>query len=140
MKIILSIVGEHLDPEQVSSALGGQPRASGRKGETIQATASGRRVSRTALAGFWQRGVAVQPQTDPTSALQAMLSDLSDNQEVWDTLGRQFTTEIAISGAPRGVAPEHVFSKESLELLQRRGVRLWMNGPRSAASPAMLRA
>ena len=133
MKIILSIVGENLEPEQVSRALGGQPRVAGRKGEAILAeNLAGKRVTRRAMAGFWQRGLSVPAETDASAALHGLFSDLSENEEVWGNLGRQFRTELAVCGAPRGVPARQVFSVQALELLQRRGVHFWSdNEPRA---------
>jgi hypothetical protein len=128
MKIILSIVGEHLDPDHVSHVLGGQPRTAGRKGDTIQAeNPTGKRVARPALAGFWQRGKSVPIEAAADAALHDLFTDLSENDEVWFDLNRQFRTEVALCGAPPHATARQIFSDDGLALLQRRHLELRVN-------------
>ncbi len=123
MKIVLSIVGENLDPEQVSGILGGQPRKSGKRGDSIAAINNRMRsVSKAAIAGYWQRGVTFHPPKTADGAAAEIFAGLTEDQAVWRQLSSQFRAEVSLHGVASYTHPEDVFSAETLELFRVRGL------------------
>jgi Domain of unknown function (DUF4279) len=128
MKAVLAIVGDNLDPELVSAALGGQPRKSGRKGEVITAKdAKGQSVSRPAISGFWQRVVSFANLGKADSAMEELFAGLTTDTKAWRQLSSQFRAEIAVHGVPRRIKSEGVFSEPTLSLLRERGLQLCLH-------------
>jgi hypothetical protein len=125
MRIVLSIVGKHLDPALVSGRLGGQPRKSGKRGDPIAAKDDmAKPVSRPALAGFWQRGLSLRDSIKPDAAIQDLLAGLTNDAATWQQLGLEFRTEIAVHGVPAQMTPQDLFSQDTLALLRERGLQV----------------
>ena len=123
MKLVLSIVGEKLDPEQVSAILGGQPRKSGKRGDSIAAISNRKRaVSKAAIAGYWQRSVTFQEPKAADSAVAEIFAGLTEDHAVWRKLSSQFRAEISLHGVASYRQREDMFSADNLELFRLRGL------------------
>src|SRR5689334_2685288 len=111
MKLVLSIVGENLDPGQVSALLGGEPRKSGKRGDSIAAVDNRKRsVSKSAFAGYWQRSVTFQPPKTPDSVVGEVFAGLTEDHAVWRQLSSQFRAEVSLHGVASYRHPEDLFS------------------------------
>ena len=128
MQVFLGIVGDDLDPALVSAALGGQPHEAGRKIDAITATtASGRAISRPAIAGYWQRMASFDSPASADAAINELFSGLTCEDSIWHGLGSQFRMGITVHETPPRATAQMIFSSSTLTLFEQRGLRVYLN-------------
>jgi len=125
MNASLRLIGDALDPDAVSSALGLTPSSSGRTGDPIIAELpGGRSVSRPAAAGYW---VLELPATTP-EALQSSLAAVLSKQPtpgIWRRL--DLHVEVTVHEAPVGATAADLLSKETVHSLEAFGIDIAIN-------------
>lgn len=90
-RVTLRIVGDDLDPAEVTRLLGAEPTASSRKGE-MRPTGAGREVA--TLCGSWRLGIADASPGDLDAQVGTLLAGLTDDLSVWRDLCRRYRCEM----------------------------------------------
>ncbi|HRY02308.1 MAG: DUF4279 domain-containing protein [Hyphomicrobiales bacterium] len=89
--VSLRILGDDLEPEQVSSALGCRPVSSWRKGD-IRKLRNGREA--TARTGTWIKSVDRKCPGDLNAQIIELMSAVSGSLEVWQSLTGRFRADV----------------------------------------------
>jgi hypothetical protein len=93
-RISLDVIGDDVDPEEVSSLLGCQPTTGHRKGdEILGADGSFRRHARS---GRWSIAVTSRHLGEPDfdTVLSNLIESLTDDLSIWTKLSQQFDTRL----------------------------------------------
>lgn len=123
MQISLFIVGENLNPEDVSTLLGSPPHLAGKKGDSIvHKTTRGETVSRRAVAGYWRREVSLPPGSTIDSAVRELFAGLAEDAAVWRSLSSAFRAGISVMDAAPDTTPRSIFPEPMLALFRQRGL------------------
>lgn len=90
--VCLRIMGDSLDPDRVSLALGGTPTLCYRKGEKIWNPAGTR--ARIAKFGGWHLRLDRRSPGDLDGQIDELLSMLSDDLAIWKALNEAFEMDV----------------------------------------------
>ena len=119
----LRIIADDLVPAEVSTLLNGTP-ARPKKGDV---TIGGTGVQRTARTGMWSLHSEEQEPENLDRQIDEILGKLTSNTEVWQTLARQYRTDLFcglfMSGGNQGLS----ISPRSLLSLGQRGIELGLD-------------
>jgi hypothetical protein len=111
--LLLRFFGDDLDPETITALLGVDPTDACRKGDPVRASHTGR----------WLLDCERTSDT-PDSQIKLLMSDLTDELDVWQRLAASFSAEIKCHLFLKRWTRGTIFSTESLTLLTERGLRL----------------
>lgn len=119
------VVGDTLDPADVTRALGVEPRFAARKGDTVQ------RGSRTVVqrVGIWTHRLSEDPspEWELSDAIDALLVRLPSDLEVWRELGSRYKLDV-FCGLFLGSENQGVeLRPETLRALAERGLTLGLD-------------
>ena len=93
VKASLRVLGDSLEPEEVSALLGRSPSRMCRKGDPL-AGKSGDQVEPT---GAWILDSGVSEKAELEEHIEAMLSTLTNDTDEWDSLLARFTATVHCS-------------------------------------------
>jgi hypothetical protein len=123
MDISLFVVGENLNPADVSSVLGGLPHLAGKKRDPIfHTTRRGKTISRPAMGGYWRREVSLPPIETVGLAVEELFAGLTSDAAVWRSLGSAFRIGISVGDVASDETPQSIFSESTLASFQQRGL------------------
>lgn len=87
----LRILGDNLDPDEITRLLGGKPTSCERKGDTRQTKAGRSVVART---GSWRLEAEKSVPGDLNGQISAILAKLTDDVSVWWGLTQRFRCDV----------------------------------------------
>ncbi len=93
-RISLDVIGDNVDPEEVSLLLGSQPTTGHRKGDEILAADGS--IRRRAKSGQWSIAVSSRSLDEPDfdTALSNLIESLTMDLSIWTKLSQQFDTSL----------------------------------------------
>ncbi|MCK4118390.1 DUF4279 domain-containing protein [Ralstonia pseudosolanacearum] len=91
-KATLRIMGDDLDPEEISRLLGCKPTTAQRKDEAVVGGNAGR--TRIAQFGMWRLKATPREPEDIDGQIAEILGQLSDDQEVWRAMGERYKVDL----------------------------------------------
>lgn len=119
-RISLDIVGDDVDPDQVSSMLGAPPTTAHRKGDAIHGRDG--KLRRHASSGQWSIEAIMDGADDFNVTLSKILETLTDDLDIWRQLSERFDTSffcgVFLSDSNRGFT----ISAELMSALGERGL------------------
>ena len=91
-RISLDVIGDEVDPDEISAMLGCQPTTAHRKGGAIHGRDG--MFRRHAKSGRWSLAVSSRDDEEPNfdTSLREMLESLTDNLDTWKHLAQRFDT------------------------------------------------
>ena len=120
--LCLAVVGDSLDPAEITLALCSAPSRSQRKGEPVLSPA--REVMRIARKGAWILNYPVGRVDTIGEAMIALLGSLSPDKAVWASLASRFTVRLTIDLTVKCVNRGFELSPEVLVLVAERSITL----------------
>lgn len=121
----LRIIGDDLDPKELTDLLGHEPSAAERKGQEVMGKSTGNiRVART---GSWRLEATRQAPGDLDAQIQEILSKLSDDLSVWRGLSERYQVDLFCGLFLGGVNEGVSVSARSLAALGNRGIELGLD-------------
>jgi hypothetical protein len=119
----LRIIGDDLNPSEITRLLGAEPTAYARKGDTRRTT-TGREIA--ARSGSWQLRVEMEP-GDLNGQIGAILAKLTDNLSIWCELGRRYRCDVFCGLFMRNSNEGADLEPGILKMLGDRGLRLGLD-------------
>ncbi|AZV79458.1 DUF4279 domain-containing protein [Parasedimentitalea marina] len=86
----LRVIGDELDPDEVTRLLAGDPDNAQRKGAVIQMSGESQRIAQT---GIWRKKVERRCPGDLDGQIVKLLTDLTDDLEAWAHLSEDCRVE-----------------------------------------------
>ena len=129
----LRIIGDLLDPEEITKLLGGSPTSAEKKGDMIIGRTTGKK--REVRRGMWRLVASEKSPENLDGQVEEILNQLTKDIAVWGKLGSQFKMDlfcgIFMEAGNEGMT---ISSKTLLELGQR-GIELGLDiyGPSKEA-------
>ena len=111
-RISLDVIGDEIDPDEISAILGTQPTTAHRKGDSIHGRDG--EFRRFAKSGRWSISTTSRGVDEPDfdASLRELLDSLTDNLDIWKRLSQRFDTGlfcgIFLTNSNRGftISPE----------------------------------
>lgn len=119
--VALYIVGDDLNPREISALLGVEPDDARTKGER-RITSSGREV--VAKAGLWSLERGEKPATDLNGQIAELLSRVTADEPVWRRLSERYWCRIAVGIFMREGNEGAELQPRTLGMLAARGLSL----------------
>lgn len=122
LQVALRVVGDGLDPDEITRMLGVTPRVALRKGESVRR--GGR--SHPQGTGVWSYGLTedASPEWELEDAIVALLGRLPSDLELWRDIASRFAIDM-FCGLFMGSENQGAgLSPSTLRLLSDRGIRL----------------
>jgi hypothetical protein len=116
----LRIMGEDLDPAEISKLLCAQPTHRQKKGDEIVGKKTGK--VRVARFGMWQIKAADREPEDIDGQIQEILKQTSNDLTVWREIGKKFEVDLFCGLFLKGSNESLIISAESLTVLGERGI------------------
>lgn len=135
VSVTLRVMGDEVDPDEITRLLGVTPKLAERKGELV------RRGERTITrrTGHWScsLGDGPSPEWELDDAIAALLGRMSADLEVWTYLGRRHRMDLFCGLFMGTVNQGAVLRPETLRLLADRGLTLGLDiyGPQGVRVP-----
>ena len=129
----LRIIGDLLDPEEITKLLGGSPTSAQRKGELIIGRTTGKR--REVRSGVWRLVASKRSPQNLDAQVEEILNQLTKDITVWDKIRSQFRLDL-FCGIFMEVGNEGMtISSKSLLELGQRGIEIGLDiyGPSEEA-------
>jgi hypothetical protein len=117
----LRVIGDSLNPEEITLLLGAAPTFAQRKGDVVT-LASGR--SRTAKSGMWRISATPTEPEDFNAQVAEMLLGLTADLSVWRDLARSYRIDIFCGWFMGGGNEGASISADTLLSLGERGIAL----------------
>jgi hypothetical protein len=118
----LRIMGDALDPDEISQVLSCAPTAAFRKGQVVRGVVTGREVVKK--SGMWTLGADDQQPGNLDEQIRSIFSRLPDDLEIWRDLSSKYRMDL-FCGFFMEVSDEGLeISPDSLRLLGERLVPL----------------
>lgn len=115
----LRIMGDDLDPDEITKLLGGKPVEAHRKGDTI---VNSRGLSRTTKSGGWRRRANVSGTADLDGQVREVFAGLTEDTRIWRGLSARYRIDIFcglfLDGSNEGIE----LSPETMMMLGSRGI------------------
>ena len=91
-RISLDVIGDDVDPDEISAMLGAEPTTSHRKGDAIHGGDGTFR--RYAKSGRWSIETSSRDVDEPDidTSLRDLLDSMTENIDIWNRLSNQFDT------------------------------------------------
>jgi Domain of unknown function (DUF4279) len=122
ISVCLRILGDQLDPLDVTTLLGREPTRAGRKGDPILRPNG--EVARYRRIGAWLFEPTTAPDATLSEALEALLRELPQDADLWQSLRKQFKADLLCHVTVRGVNQGFVLSPEVLKSIAALGIPL----------------
>lgn len=119
-RVSLRVLGDDLDPADVSPLLGAPPHTSHRKGD-----ANGRYAPH--FTGVWSREVAEASPGDIDGQIAELLRPLTSDLAVWQDIARRFRTDLACGVFFSEGNAGFTLSVETLKLIADRHLEIWFD-------------
>jgi hypothetical protein len=121
----LRIIGDDLDPLEITRLLGHEPTSTERKGQEIVGKSTGKvRVART---GAWRLEARARAPGDLDAQIGEILSKLSSDLGVWQKLAERFRVDLFCGLFLSGSTGGEVVSAESMAALGNRRIELGLD-------------
>jgi hypothetical protein len=117
----LRIIGDDLDPYELTRLLGAEPTACTRKGDARRA-ASGSTV--VAQSGSWRLETAASDPGDLNKQINALLAKVTDDLSVWRELSRRYQCDVFCGLFMSRANEGEELEPGTLAMLGSRGLRL----------------
>lgn len=129
--VALRILGEDLDPDEISRLLGGAPSTALRKGDLRQSP-SGDVVQRV---GMWRLRCEDRSPGDLDCQIQDILARLTDDLDVWRDIARRYRCDVFCGVFMEAGNEGATLDSTTLDLLSDRGLRLALDiyGPEAGS-------
>jgi hypothetical protein len=121
----LRIMGDALQPEQITQAFGHEPTSAQTKGETLVGKKTG--TSRIAKSGMWRLEATKQEPADLNAQIAEILSKLTLDLEVWRSITSVYATDLFCGLFMDQMNEGLVISSTSLAALSSRGIELGLD-------------
>ncbi len=118
--ISLGFFGDDLDPEEVTSILGGSPTSICRKGDAVASEVAAR-VERT---GRWLVALPIRPGEALEPQLEQLFASLNQNVDVWQSLTKRFKARFSVGAWIRSWNRGLEISPTLLKSISERGLGL----------------
>jgi len=117
--VTLRILGDDLDPAEISALLGGTPTASRRKGDVFK--------HRTAKFGLWRLSASDREPENLDAQIEEILDKLSPSLDVWRSIAARYKIDL-FCGLFMHESNEGLYiSPASLAALGQRGILLGLD-------------
>lgn len=120
----LRIIGDDLDPEEITNQLGKQPDASEKRGETIRLPSGRERIARR---GRWSVKVESLSPGDLDAQVKDLLSGTTNDIDIWRTITSRFRADIFCGLFLNEGNEGLIVSPNTLKLLGDRGICLGLD-------------
>jgi hypothetical protein len=121
----LRIIGDDLDPLEITHLLGHEPSSAERKGQKIVGKSTGKvRVART---GSWHLEARARSPGDLDAQVDEILSKLSGDLGIWQKLAGRFRMDMFCGLFLSGGTGGEVVSAKSMAALGSRGIELGLD-------------
>ncbi len=118
----LRVIGSDLNPEEISSLLGGSPTYAHRKGDDLRKNPDAR--VRIAKAGLWALEAQLATPSDVNRQIVDLLNGLTNDLLVWKRIATLYCLSVyCVWFMEEGNEGEEL-SVETLHMLSARGIRL----------------
>jgi hypothetical protein len=121
----LRIIGDDLNPAEITQLLGHEPTNAETKGQEIVGSATGN--IRIARSGSWRLNAVKQSPGDLDAQIREILSKLTDNLNVWKNLAGKYRMDLFCGLFLKGVNEGASISAESLASLGNRGIEIGLD-------------
>jgi hypothetical protein len=118
----LRVMGDDLDPGEVSALLGAAPTISQVKGQDLKSRSIGR--LRTALTGMWRLDATVTEPEDLDSQVVELLSKLTSDLIVWRGINERYEVDLFCGWFMDRDNVGVEINPATLQALGERGIRL----------------
>jgi len=122
LEVCLRVLGDELDPQEITAILGLEPTRGGRKGEPI--VRPNGEISRHRRIGAWLLDLHPTTETTVDEALTALIGQLPPDPEVWQSLAQRFEIDLICDIKVRGVNQGFVFPSHLLKTVAEMGIPL----------------
>jgi hypothetical protein len=122
VRVCLRVLGDELDPQEITKLLGRKPTRSGKKGDSVLRPNG--KSSRRRRNGAWLLDVTPKPDATVDAALTELLSKLPEDSDTWLSLTRRFQVELLCAITVRGIDQGFVLSPDILQQVAGLGVSL----------------
>ena len=120
--LCLRFCDDNLNPDEITALLVHLPTRSQQKGQPVlDGHGKTKRIART---GSWLLDRALGEQETIEEGIQSLLSQLTDDDNMWAALAQRFQVDLLCDVCVRGVNQGFVLSPEMLQLLARRRIAL----------------
>jgi len=116
------VIGDLLDPEEITKLLGASPTFSHRKGEVITGRTTG--TKREARFGIWLINASKRVPENLDGQVEEVLSQLTDDISVWKDLGGQFVLNLFCGLFMKEGNEGLTISPKTLLMLGQRGISI----------------
>ena len=121
----LRIMGDDLDPLEITLLLGHEPSSAERKGQEIVGKSTGR--VREARTGSWRLEARARAPGDLDAQIGEILSKLSSDLGTWQKLAERFRMDLFCGLFLNGGTGGEVVSAKSMAALGSRGIELGLD-------------
>ena len=121
----LRIMGDDLDPLEITLLLGHEPSSAERKGQEIVGKSTGR--VREARTGSWRLEARARAPGDLDAQIGEILSKLSSDLGIWQKLAERFRMDLFCGLFLSGGTGGEVVSAKSMAALGSRGIELGLD-------------
>jgi hypothetical protein len=122
VKACLRVVGDELDPDEITGILGRKPTRAGRKGEPVLRPNG--EVGRLRRIGAWLLDIMPEPEATVDEVISALLGELPQDPELWRSLTQRFQIDVLCDVTVRGINQGFVLSPETLKNVAALGISL----------------
>jgi Domain of unknown function (DUF4279) len=125
----LRIIGDLLDPEEITKLLGGSPTSAQKKGNVVTGRTTGKK--REVKRGMWRLVASKKSPKNLDSQVEEILGQLTKDITVWDKLGGQFRLDLFCGTFMEAGNEGMTISSKTLLELGQRGIEmgLYIYGP-----------
>lgn len=120
--VCLRVLGNDLNPQEVTNLFGCEPTRAGRKGEPV--TRSNGQVIRHRPTGVWILDLTPMPDSTVAEAIIALLGKLPQDPALWRSLIFHFQVDLLCDVTLRGVNQGFVLSSDVVKSVAALGVSL----------------
>jgi hypothetical protein len=121
----LRIVGENLDPDEITALLGCAPTRGERKGDVLTSKTTGR--SRTVKVGAWCLDASDREPEDLDGQISELLGKLTPSTDVWQSIADRYRVDLFCGFFMHATNEGVEISPASLAALGQRGIVLGLN-------------
>lgn len=123
----LRVIGSDLNPEEISSLLGGSPTRAHRKGDDLRKRKSPDAPVRSATAGLWAVEAQLAMPSDVNRQIADLLNELTDDLLVWKGLATRYRLSVYCAWFMEEGNEGEEISAETLLKLSARGISLHLD-------------
>ena len=124
-KTSLRVIGDPLDPDEITKLLGGSPTSAQKNGDIIIGQTTGNR--REAKFRMWRIIASKQSPENLDGQVEEILSQLTDDISVWKNLGSRFRLNLFCGLFMKDSNEGMDISSETLMALGQRGITIGLD-------------